>query len=93
MCIHVLVQHSDNEHVRFMQFIKNSVMLDLQSAIPGKNKRIVNAEQRMTYQLFHSCLKLIQVRIRLINTPFFAGIHPNSYEVRFRLRCDAKLKH
>lgn len=47
----------------------------------------------MINQLLHSCLKLIQVLIRLINTPFFAGIHPNAYEVGFRLRCDAQLKH
>lgn len=44
MRIHVLVQHSDNEHLRFMHPIKYSVTLDLQSAIPRKNMDVVSAE-------------------------------------------------
>ena len=42
----------------------------------------------MINQLIHSCLKLIQVYIRLIDPPLFAGIYPDSGEVRFRLRRD-----
>ncbi len=44
ICIHVLVQDSDNEHFRFILLIENSVMLYLQSAIPRKNMGVVNAE-------------------------------------------------
>ena len=42
---------------------------------------IVRAKRWMMNQLFHSCLKPVQVFIRLISAPFSAGIRPNSDEV------------
>ena len=42
---------------------------------------VVRAKRWMMNQLFNSCLKLVQVFIRLINAPYSAGIRPNSDEV------------
>ncbi|GEM_PF-1478118 len=54
---------------------------------------VVSAERWMMGQLIHSGLKLIQVTIRLISPPCFAGIDPDSGEVRFRLRRDRYPEH
>lgn len=54
---------------------------------------VVSTKRWMMRQLLHAYLKLIQVFVRLINPPFFAGIQPYSDQVRFCLRRDAELKH
>ena len=43
-CVHIFVQHANNEHLRLNHLIKNSMVLDLQSAIPRENVGIVGAE-------------------------------------------------
>lgn len=87
------MQHANYQHLRLDDFVKDRMMFGLQSAITRKNMSVVGTKQRMINELFHPFFKVIQAFIRLIHTPFFAGVHPNANNVCFGLWRDTQLQH
>ena len=62
-------------------------------AITGKDVTIIEPQLRMINQLIDAALQLIQVLVRLINTPLGASVEPNIDEIGLRLWRYFKAKH